>query len=289
MRNLFLLIKYYHKFFIFLILELFCMSIIIRNNSIHRAAYINSARGFTGYFYNKKNNITSYLDLKNVNEKLLLENSLLKNKIKLQSEKNPLHDTSYNKTIVLDDSSTQNIFYTYIPAKVLNNTIDQKYNFITLNVGSKNGIKKNMSVISANGIVGKITFVSTNYSLASSLLSEGFTVSCKTPKGTVSPASWQSNSLNPNYIVLSGVPQSEKLKKGDTIYTSGYSIFPENIMVGRAAKVTNGNRTGIVNYEILLSSNFQKLHYVYVVEDIATTERKILEDSAKIIQNEQSN
>ena len=43
-----------------------------------------------------------------------------------------------------------------IKPKILNNTIDQKVNYITLDVGRKDGIQEKMTVISPNGIVGKI-------------------------------------------------------------------------------------------------------------------------------------
>jgi rod shape-determining protein MreC len=165
--------------------------------------------------------------------------------------------------------------FKYIPAKVLNNSIDQKVNYITLNVGSKHGIKKNMSVINDKGIVGKISHVSENYSVAISVLSEHFNVSAMLSDGTVGKVAWDGK--DPEFVMLNGIPQSVKVKPLDSVFTSGYSIFPEKILIGRAAKSNNGT-----SYKIWLSTKFTKLHYVYVIEETTTNiERIQLEETVQ--------
>ena len=57
--------------------------------------------------------------------------------------------------------------------------------------------------------------------------------------------------------------------------TSGYSIFPEKIMIGKVAKFVNGD------YQVWLSTNFNNLHYVYVVQDFSNIERNTLEDTVQ--------
>jgi rod shape-determining protein MreC len=93
-----------------------------------------------------------------------------------------------------------------------------------------------------------------------------------TADGTVGKAVWDGKNIE--FLTLSGIPQSVKLKPLDTIVTSGYSsIFPENILVGRIAKVESPT-----SYKIWLSSKFSNLHFVYIVKDVANEERIQLEE-----------
>ena len=274
MRNLILLIKQFHSFFIFLLLELVCLVIVFKNNNYQQSSYINSSRNLSGRFYSQKEKLTSFINLTEVNDSLMKENAALRKELGITTDVNPLNDSTFSKQIHVD-SSIQTAHYTYIPAKVLNNTIDQTINYITLNVGSKQGIKKNMAVISANGIVGRISHVSENYSVALSFLSDRFNVSSMVSDGTVGKLSWDGK--DPGYGILSGIPQSVKLKPRDSVFTSGFGNFPEKILVGKAAQVLNGT-----SYKIFLSTNFRKLHFVYVIAEEIDLERKKLEDSTQV-------
>lgn len=274
MRNLILLIKQFHSFFIFLLLELVCLVIVFKNNNYQQSSYINSSRNLSGRFYSQKEKLTSFINLTEVNDSLMKENAALRKELGITTDVNPLNDSTFSKQIHVD-SSIQTAHYTYIPAKVLNNTIDQTINYITLNAGSKQGIKKNMAVISANGIVGRISHVSENYSVALSFLSDRFNVSSMVSDGTVGKLSWDGK--DPDYGILSGIPQSVKLKPRDSVFTSGFGNFPEKILVGKAAQVLNGT-----SYKIFLSTNFRKLHFVYVIAEEIDLERKKLEDSTQV-------
>ncbi len=274
MRNLILLIKQFHSFFIFLLLELVCLIIVFKNNNYQQSSYINSSRNVSGTFYSQKAKLTGFINLTEVNDSLMKENAALRKELGITMDVNPLKDSTFSKEIHVD-SSLQTAHYTYIPAKVLNNTIDQTINYITLNVGSKQGIKKNMAVISANGIVGRISHVSENYSVALSFLSDRFNVSSMVSDGTVGKLSWDGK--DPDYGILSGIPQSVKLKPRDSVFTSGFGNFPEKILVGKAAQVLNGT-----SYKIYLSTNFRKLHFVYVIAEEIDLERKKIEDSTQV-------
>ena len=207
-----------------------------------------------------------------MNDSLMRENALLKNKLGISIPANTLKDSFYNTTIKRD-SFNEIKHYQYIPAKVLNNSIDQKINYITLDVGSKQGIKKNFAVISATGIVGKISHVSENYSLAVSFLSEKFKVGCRLADSTVGFLLWDGK--EPEFGILTGIPQSVKLKPLDSVYTNGFSMFPENILVGRAIELLDGGQ-----YKIYLSTKFRKLNFVYVIAEEMNIEQKHLEEDS---------
>jgi rod shape-determining protein MreC len=272
-RNLIYFIKIYYSFFVFLILELICLLIVFKNNSYQQSSYINSARSISSSFYTKKESIVSFLTLNAVNDSLVKENARLKQALGIPVTANPFKDTSYTITRTLDSNAKQTVHYKYIAAKVINNSTDQKINYITLNVGSRQGIKPKMAVITDKGVVGKISHVSENYSVAVSILSDRFNVNCVVPDGSIGNIKWDNK--DPNMVLLKGIPLSANLKLKDSIMTSGYSIFPEKIMIGKVAKFVNGD------YQVWLSTNFNNLHYVYVVQDFTNIERTILEDSVQ--------
>ena len=273
MRNLIYFIKNYYSFFVFLTLELICLLIVFKNNSYQQSSYINSARGISSNFYTKKESIVSFLTLNAVNDSLVKENARLKQALGMPVTANPFKDTSYTVTRTLDSNAKQTVHYKYIAAKVINNSTDQKINYITLNVGSRQGIKPKMAVISDKGVVGKISHVSENYSVAVSILSDRFNVNCVVPDGSIGNIKWDNK--DPNIVILKGIPLSANLKLKDSIMTSGYSIFPEKIMIGKVAKFVNGD------YQVWLSTNFNNLHYVYVVQDFTNIERNTLEDTVQ--------
>ena len=273
MRNLIYFIKNYYSFFVFLVLELICLLIVFKNNSYQQSSYINSARGISSNFYTKKESIVSFLTLNAVNDSLVKENARLKQALGIPVTANPFEDTSYIVTRTLDSNAKQTVHYKYIAAKVINNSTDQKINYITLNVGSRQGIKPKMAVITDKGVVGKISHVSENYSVAVSILSDRFNVNCVVPDGSIGNIKWDNK--DPNIVILKGIPLSANLKLKDSIMTSGYSIFPEKIMIGKVAKFVNGD------YQVWLSTNFNNLHYVYVVQDFTNIERNTLEDTVQ--------
>ena len=273
MRNLIYFIKNYYSFFVFLVLELICLLIVFKNNSYQQSSYINSARGISSNFYTKKESIVSFLTLNAVNDSLVKENARLKQALGIPVTANPFEDTSYTVTSTLDSNAKQTVHYKYIAAKVINNSTDQKINYITLNVGSLQGIKPKMAVITDKGVVGKISHVSENYSVAVSILSDRFNVNCVVPDGSIGNIKWDNK--DPNIVILKGIPLSANLKLKDSIMTSGYSIFPEKIMIGKVAKFVNGD------YQVWLSTNFNNLHYVYVVQDFTNIERNTLEDTVQ--------
>ncbi|MBU3676985.1 MAG: rod shape-determining protein MreC [Chitinophagaceae bacterium] len=271
MHNLIYLFKRYKNLLFFLGLELVCLIIFFKNNHYQQASYLNSAQGLAASWFQRKQGITDYLLLKQRNAELLQENARLKSLLKVPLPVNPLHDTSFQRSFKRD-SVQQTIQYNYIAARVINNTVDQKRNYITLNVGETQGVKKNMAVINERGIVGKITHVSSHYAVAATILSEHFNISAQITDGTMGKVAW--DGLNSETIHLSGIPQSVKLKKGDSVFSSGYSVFPEHILIGTVLKPLSPT-----TYRVMLSTRFSNLHHVYIVNETMNIERKALEDT----------
>ncbi|MNL52293.1 rod shape-determining protein MreC [compost metagenome] len=80
--------------------------------------------------------------------------------------------------------------------------------------------------------------------------------------------------------MMSQVDIRTKVRKGDTAYTTSYSVYPENIPVGTVVAIDTYKVNNSLNLKLRLSNNFRNLKYVYVVKDNLGTERKDLEKAA---------
>ncbi len=66
-----------------------------------------------------------------------------------------------------------------IPAAVINNSISQKNNKLTINKGSNHGVYRGQGVVNNAGLVGIVSDVSKNYATAISLLNLQTSISVK--------------------------------------------------------------------------------------------------------------
>ncbi|MFA6058394.1 MAG: rod shape-determining protein MreC [Taibaiella sp.] len=297
MRNFILLIRRFWNIILFLILEVICISMISKSRSMQGADITSSSNVVAGYFYKKQNDVVYYFQLRRMNDSLLNENTRLRNQLAGKSNIDTFTGMTARIPVTIKDTTTQKdtsatgikltqtggmkviryADYHYIPARVINNSIsNDRLNYITINRGTNDGIKKGMPVVTTNGIVGRVENVSEHYASIVSVLSDR-KVSTKLADGTSNLITiW--NPGSPEFVVTEKVPIHIKVKRGDSVFTTGYSFFPENILIGTVARIDTMKATNSKNMKIRLSTNFRNLQYVYVVEDKMGEERKKLEE-----------
>jgi rod shape-determining protein MreC len=279
-RNIFLLIRRFHVLLIFLLLQVFSISILVRYSNSHNARYMGIAYEVTGRINKSYNSLTSYFALADNNRQLAAENTRLGN---LLAENFTKIDTSIlEKSFEIRfDTNAVTRKYFWRPARVINNSVGAQNNFITLERGRKQGVTEDMAVVSAAGIVGVVTDVSDNMSLVMSLLHRKSNTSVALKNtGITGILEW--NGVNPERLQLTGIPKSAKLAKGDTVVTSNLSLnYPALLMVGTIAgfKLDVGGN----NYKIDLkpATNFFTIDYVSVIENLYLKEQKELESKIK--------
>jgi rod shape-determining protein MreC len=269
MRNLLAFITKYNAFFLFLIFEVSALLIYIKYNSFQKATFLNSQNQVTGTMFAQVSEFKSYLRLKDVNDSLASENAKLRGMLKTSfyvdtAEKHKVTDTVYKQQ------------YTYVVARVINNSTNQSNNYITINRGSRDGIAKDMGVICGDGVVGMITAVSDHYSVIKSLLHSKSQFSAMLAKDrSVGSFIWGTD-LNPRKGLLS-LQNDAKPTIGETVITSGYSLFPTGIPFGKITNLHAKEGGLLLNVEIGLSVDFAKLQYVYVVVNKYAPEQAGLE------------
>lgn len=274
MRNLIIFIRRYFNFFLFLILGIFCLSLFFRHNNYQRTSYVNSANAVTGYLFRKYNTIQYYFHLKAVNDSLVRQNAYLLNQmhsdfIMADTQAIKQIDTVYHRQ------------YLYLPAQVINNSVNEPANYLTLYRGSRQGVEKGMGVVGPQGIVGIVRTVSPNYSVAMSLLNKDMRISAKLAStGNFGSVRWDISHADPRYGILSDIPKNVPLHKGDSVITSGYSaIFPPGLLIGFVDGVKESPSSNFHIVRIHFATRFRNLQYVYLIKNNNAGEQKNLEGS----------
>ena len=274
MRNLWLFISKYNAFFLLIIFFTISLILLIKNNSFQRASVWNSSNQVVAQSYEKVNEISSYLSLGKTNDSLASENARLRNQLATS-----FTSDSIKQGTVRDTTLKQQ--YTYTVATVINNSVHQKNNYLTINRGSKHGISKGMGVTSAKGIVGIVLNVNENFSTIRSLLHSETKVSANV-NGSIGSIVWGEGNYDPRFAYLKDIQSHLNIKKGNRVVTSEFSMFPQGTAIGYVAETRTSKGDNSLDIKIKLDTDFATLDYVYVINNILSAQQLSLEAQNKI-------
>lgn len=228
-----------------------------------------------GSFYQQVNSWKSYLALRDANEKLAAENVLLRQQVQnfLQA------DTSADSVHIVD--SIEQGRYAFIVANVANNSVHQKSNYLTLDKGTADGVEKGMGVITSNGVVGIVLQTSAHFSSVQSLLHPDTKISVTLDSSEVFGSLVWGGNIDPRFGMVRDIPNHVQVKKGEKVYTSGYSLFPAGIHVGDIVETDIKSGESFLDLKIKLSTNFSNLNHVYIVRDLLINEKQTLETTSQ--------
>jgi len=264
-RNLFTYILKQYFFFLFLLLEIIAFSLVLQNN-YQLATFLNSTGKVVGSVLNTFSNISGYFSLKQANESLVRENTRLRNQLR-------------DRLVFTDTLSYYHIdsMFRFIGAKVISNTVSHQKNFLMLNKGSLHGIKRDMGVITSDGIVGTVVDVSRNFSRVMSVLHVNNKINAKIKKNNhLGTLEWNGRDYRNGF--LTDIPMHVNLDPGDTIITSGNSfIFPEGIMIGTVAEYNKQPNEKFNNALISYSVDYNNVYFVYIIVNLKKNELLNLE------------
>ncbi len=235
---------------------------LFNNNPYQQHVYLTSANAVSASVYNGISSVTSYFNLRDINEDLQERNALLEMEvINLRGQVNDL------KLLTSDTTKTPGNLdqYKFILARVISNSISSSHNYITINRGSEDGIKPEMGIIDQNGIVGTVDVVGPHASRVISLLNPQLRLSCKV-KGTDSFGSLVWDGKSPYFAQLEEMPRHMEYHEGDTIVTSGYSsVFPEGIIVGTIDSYKKDVSDNFLSLKVKLTTDFTQLSTVRAI------------------------
>jgi len=275
MRNLLNIIWKYQFFILFLFFQTLSLTLLFQFNKFQKASLLNYTAEISGSTFLLLNNVTTYLELKEINDQLLKENKKLRNKSK-QASYYSLHP---NRIFFNDSLHQKN--YNYLGAFIINNSVSERNNYITINKGRLSGIKPEMGLVTDKGVVGIVKDVSEHFAVALSVLHSKTKISVTLKKSQYfGLVTWLGKS--PNRMSLEDIPNHVNIEVGDTVITSGSSsIFPFGIPVGTITEFEKID--GEVFYKIKLkpTQDLRNVHHCYIVENILKFELKNLEEEAQ--------
>lgn len=267
MRNLIDFLARHNHWFLFILLEVLSFVLLFHYNSYQGSVWFSSANAVSGKVFEWNASVTQYFSLVDVNKTLTERNIYLERQVEQlteQLEKAGRDSTEIERmqTSVLKDCNT-------IPAKVVSCSLNKLNNFITIDKGYADGVRKDMGVVCGTGVVGIVYLVSEHYSVLIPVLSSVSNISCTIrSRGYFGYLHWKGGSPEEAYI--DDIPRHARFKLGDVIVTSGYSsVFPPGIVVGKIKHVYNSANGLSYRLKITLSTDFGRLRDVCVINDKA--------------------
>jgi len=242
---------------------------------------VSSANFVSGHIYKEQSDVKYYFGLRKMNDSLVNENARLRIQLDQIHSKDTLSDSVVHRRLNPNDTTSHIVTYAdyvYRSAHVINNSLNANDNYITIDRGSSDGITKNMGVISGTGIVGRVEHVSAHFASVLSVLSSKLTVSAKLKDGTFGKIIWDEK--QPDVLIMEDVQQQAKVKKGDSVFTTAFSYFSPDILIGTVLKIEQIKKNAMQRIYLQSSTNFHSLQYVYVIENKMMPEKKQLEDSS---------
>ena len=282
MRNIFLFIRRYFIFLFFLCLQGFCLYLIAHYNQYHNAVASGYMNEVTGKINQQYAIVDDFLALKKKNLELQQQNQRLLN---LMKNNFSVPDTSSKKVIdsIPYDTFGNHRVWLYQAAKVVSNSVSAQNNFIVLNRGSRQNVKKDEGIIDPNnGVVGIVTDVSENYAVVMSLLHKDSKINALVKNDPNGGGTIIWDGKEPNYLSLINVRRSAKVAKGDTVFTSGITTtFPYGLMIGVVDYVAPDKSTNNYVIKVKSTANFYNLQYVYAIDNNQKEEINKLVEKAK--------
>ena len=289
MRNLIEFIKKYNHWFVFVLLEVVSFVLLFKFNSYQGSVWFSSANAVAGKVYELDAAVKNYFSLTKINQQLNVRNLYLEQTVRKLSEQvdelTGQKDSSWlarTQEQVLKECKL-------IPAKVITNSLDKRDNFITIDKGRADGVRKDMGVACGNGVVGVVYMVSEHYAVVIPLLNSKSNLSVTIrERGYYGYLHWTGGRADLAYV--DDIPRHAHFRLGDLVETSGYSsIFPPGIIVGQILHVYNSVDGLSYRVQVRLTTDFGNLRDVCVIDNTAMEERINLlrnaEDSLRLKQN----
>ncbi|MCL5268051.1 MAG: rod shape-determining protein MreC [Bacteroidetes bacterium] len=252
----FSLAKNYFIFALLLALSLFLIS--TNHNSYTRGL---QAAGLvtTAYLEAGVQHVADYFLLSSRNKELLKENARLIDtvaKTHLALDENE----QLRQMLNLKSQSTTPL----ISGTVVGRSSDGGRDFLTLNIGSDEGVRIGDPVVNGSGLVGIISNVSGKFSLVRTLLDADSRIAARlvdaTADGLIEAGSY-------GELKMSNVARRHDVKKGDIVETSTLSsLVPPGIVIGMVSKATD--RTGNIFKDITVKPavDFSSIFAAFVMQ-----------------------
>ena len=174
------------------------------------------------------------------------------------------------KGILRLDRTASLTSYKPVAARVIGRSPTFWYQTLNVDRGSSSGIRLNQPVVDGDGLVGKVTSVTSSVAQVTLVTDHTSGVSAKVAdtgvNGIVQPAV-----ANPNDLLLDFVSSKDKVVKGEAIVTAGSrsgkleSLFPPGIPIGSVTKVDDQELNLYQRVHVTPYADLRKLDFVQIL------------------------
>lgn len=153
--------------------------------------------------------------------------------------------------------------YQVIAAEVIALGADPSVRGIIIDRGFDQGVRENLAVIDADGLVGKVYSVGKSSAQVQLLLDPNFGVAGRLLRGQeeciVRPGGG-------GKLMLKGIPSTSEIVVGDSVITSGLGgVFPPGLFIGLASEVKTSRDDWLLEVKVQPAVDFRKMNEVFVV------------------------
>lgn len=280
MQSLLDRIEQWGHWVIFLILEVISLVLLFRFNPYQGSVWFTQANAVVGKVLEWESQVVAYSNLGEQNRRLTQLNFALQTEVDtLRHRLAELEHTPSNTERVLTEQLEG---LGCISAQVVDNSIRDKDNFITINRGTEDGVRNEMGVVCGTGIVGIVCQAGRHYATVLPVLNSRSSISCRLKRTEYfGYLKWTGG--NPLRAYIDDIPRHAKIRVGEQVETSGYSsVFPAGIFVGKVKRILNSDDGLSYRLEIGLSTDFARLREVMVIKDKIHQQEEVTEDADSI-------
>lgn len=235
--------------------------------------FVRDTTGFAqSLLYKPAREISQFFDHVQQMYRVYEENQILKANLdrlaQLSAEVKRLENDNRRLREMLDAKSRLNQ-YKLRMAEVVARSPDRWNNVLTIDLGSKDGIKAGMAVITPQGMIGRVQSVA-HFSSQVELLSDierGNYVSVIVQDNEEIYGILEGYDPKFNRLIMRKIPLGAEIKEKQTVVTSGWGgTIPPGIIIGEVTTVMPGEYGLTQIAYIRPSADFYRLHEVFVVE-----------------------
>lgn len=216
--------------------------------------------------------VLNYSEVKEENKKLKKENAKLESKL-IDYQNFEDENSRLREIVKLQEVNSQ---YDYVGCNIIGFSGGSFLDGYVIDKGLKDGLDKGMVVIQAEGLVGQVTSVGDNWAIVQSIYNQNIAVAVMigNTRDTVGILRGHKEGKD-YYITVDNLPMDSKIKKGDSILTSGLGmVYPKEIRIGEVISVEKDDvkvmKTAIIKPYV----DFDKLEELYVIKPKNTREVK---------------
>jgi rod shape-determining protein MreC len=245
----------------------FCLivsfTLIFNNDSdLIKNAKINSLNSFS-FLYQPFNWLDNQLFLNKKLEVLSSENL----RLSLENQVLKVHETeNIRYREFLNFKRRENL--DFVGADVISKGVTANMSSIIINRGSNDGVSKNLPVLSSNGVIGKITAVSSSTSEVQLISDVNFRLSVKiAPDEVEGIMRW----VREDICEIAELKKISDIEIGDIVLTSNLSIyFPPNLPVGEVVSIFEKSDSSNRIVTMKLFSDLSTINQLFVLlnEDV---------------------